>query len=88
MSWNDGKVPPKDSPEGRRLERMVYQNRFLKQMRAKSHGETASDISTAPSTEAYKSGYDQIDWSAKPDTPRSFRLTINGKTQTPDSDQT
>ena len=60
MSWEDGNVPSKNSPQGRSLEKMVYQNKFLKQMRAKSHGETASEISTAPNSDAYRDGWEKI----------------------------
>lgn len=60
MSWDNGSVPPKNSPAGRTLEKMVYQNKFLKQMRAKSHGERASEIVSQTPSQAYKDNWDRI----------------------------
>lgn len=60
MSWDNGDLPPKNSAKGRSLEKMVYQNKFLKQMRAKSHGETASDIVSQTPSQAYRDNWDRI----------------------------
>lgn len=60
MSWDNGNVPPKNSAAGRSLEKMVYQNKFLKQMRAKSHGETTSEIVSQTPSQLYKDNWERI----------------------------
>ena len=75
----DGKLPPKNSSQGKKLEKMVYQNPFLKKMRAKSHGEKYNDIVSADNSEEYKANYDNIDWSGVRSEKKSYRVKINGK---------
>ena len=65
MSFKDGHVPERGSKEGRQLERIVDKSPFLKKMRAKSQGESYSEISTSAPSQQYKDNYDKIDWSKK-----------------------
>jgi len=51
VSFKDGNLPPKNSSEGKKLEKMVYNTPFLKKMRAKSQGEKYSEIVSADNSE-------------------------------------
>ena len=79
MGFKDGKLPPPKSSEGRKLEKMVYQNPFLKKMRAKSHGEKYNDIVSADNSEEYKKNYEKIDWTGLRNEKKSYRVKVNGK---------
>lgn len=78
MSFKDGNVPGKNTTEGKKLEKMVYQNSFLKKMRAKSHGEKYNDIVSADNSEEYKANYDKIDWTGVRSEKKSYRVKVNG----------
>lgn len=78
MGFKDGKLPPKNSSEGKKLEKMVYQNPYLKKMRAKSHGEKYNDIVSADNSEEYKNNYDKINWSGIRSEKKSYRVKVNG----------
>ena len=78
MGFKDGKLPPKNSSEGKKLEKMVYQNPLLKKMRAKSHGEKYNDIVSADNSEEYKKNYEKIDWTGLRSEKKSYRVKVNG----------
>jgi len=84
VSFKDGNLPPKNSSEGKKLEKMVYNTPFLKKMRAKSQGEKYSDIVSADKSEEYKQNYDKIDWTHNRDQKKNYRVKINGKYQDED----
>ena len=78
MGFKDGNLPPKNSSEGKKLEKMVYQNPFLKKMRAKSHGEKYNDIVSADNSEEYKNNQDKINWRGIRSEKKSYRVKVNG----------
>lgn len=63
MSEDNSPVPKKGTAEWKRNEKIINQNPFLKKMRAQSQLESVSEISTGAPSEAYKEGYDKIDFS-------------------------
>jgi len=88
MAFNskDGGVPDPKSSQGKKMEKMVYQNSFLKKMRAKSRGEKYNDIVSADNSEEYKANYDKIDWSGVRSEKKSYRVKINGVYQDPEDE--
>lgn len=75
----DGKLPPKNSSQGKKLEKIVSHNPFLKKMRAKSRGEKYTEIVSGDNSEEYKANYDKIDWSGVRSEKKSYRVKINGR---------
>ena len=74
------KTPHPNSTEGKRLEKIVSHNPFLRKMRAQSRGEKYSEISIGGGSEQFKENYDKIDFTKRDkDAPKSFRVKINGK---------
>lgn len=83
-----GDTPDSKSAKGKQLEKIVSKNPFLRKMRAKSRGETASDITTGVNDEAYKAGYDQINWTKTENKEKpKFKVRINGVLQYPEDEE-
>lgn len=78
MGFRDGKVPDKNSTQGKKLEKIVSHNPFLKKMRAKSRGEKYSEIVSGDNSQEYKDNYDKIDWGTRDETPKKYRVKVNG----------
>jgi hypothetical protein len=63
MSSEEGSpVPKAGSAEWKRNEKIINSTPFLRKMRAQSQLESVSEISTGAPSEAFKAGYDLIDW--------------------------
>lgn len=63
---SQSKVPERNSTEWKRNERIITKHPALRQARDIQQGfAPSSGITTPVASEAYKSGYDAIDWSKK-----------------------
>ena len=77
MAFN-GDVPDPKSSQGKKLEKIVSHNPFLKKMRAQSRGEKYSEIVSGDNSEEYKANYDKIDWSGVRSEKKNYRVKVNG----------
>ena len=78
MAFKDGEVPDPKSSQGKKLEKIVSHNPFLKKMRAQSRGEKYSEIVSGDNSEEYKANYDKIDWSGVRPEKKNYRVKVNG----------
>lgn len=82
-----GDTPDPKSSKGKKLEKIVSHNPFLKKMRAQSRGEKYSEIVSGDNSEEYKANYDKIDWGTRDETPKGYRVKVNGRYVDEDKDE-
>lgn len=83
-----GRTPKKGSGQWVKNEKIIAKNPLLRAVRDKSEGfKPGSGISTGPNDEDYKAGYDQIDWSKRDNSKRSYKLKVNGVEVDPNEEE-
>ena len=81
-------VPKKGSSQWRKNESIIAKNPILRAARDKAEGfKPGSGISSADNSAEYKAGYDQIDWSKRDNSKRSYKLKVNGVEVDPNEEQ-
>jgi len=79
--------PKKGSRQWINNEKLIGKNPVLRGARDRSEGfKPSSGISTGATDEQYKSNYDKIDWSNRDQTPKKFKVRVNGKLINPDEE--
>ena len=90
-TMSDSNIPKKGTSEWVRNEKIINNNPALKQARDikegvqkgaghyTNNGGKGSALRTDINSQQWKDNYDAIDWSKKDDTPKNYRLKINGR---------
>lgn len=82
-----GRTTKKGSEQWVKNEKIIAKNPILRAARDKSEGlAKSSTIQSGDISEEYKAGYDQIDWSKRDNSKRSYKLKINGKEVDPNEE--
>jgi len=85
-SWGD--APKKNSSQWRKNESLIAKNPTLRAARDNAEGfKPGSGISTGVTDQQYKDNYDKIDWGKRDETPRKFKVKINGVYQDKDEEE-
>lgn len=74
-------APPKEgSSAWKKNEKTIAKNPALRQLRDIQQGfKPSSGISSFDNSPEYKENFDKIDWGTKDETPKKYRVKINGK---------
>jgi len=79
MSAPKDTIPEKNTTQWKKNEKLINKDPVLRKARDISEGFTpSSGVSTGVNDQAYKDGYDKIEWGKKKTKP-SFRVRVNGK---------
>jgi len=72
--------PEKGSSAWKKNEKTIASNPALRQLRDIQQGfKPSSGISSFDNSPEYKENFDKIDWGTKDETPKNYRVKINGK---------
>jgi hypothetical protein len=73
-------IPPKGSSQWKKNEKMIASNPVLRAARDTAEGfKASSGISSFDNSPEYKENFDKIDWGTKDETPKKYRVKVNGK---------
>ena len=75
-----------DKATVKQAEKIIDKNPYLKKVRSVKDGEKYSEINSGVNDQAYKDGYDKIEW-GKNKTKSSFKVRVNGKLINPDEEE-
>lgn len=80
--------PKKGSSQWKKNESLIAKNPTLRAARDRAEGfKPGSGISSADNSQEYKDNYDKIDWGKRDETPRKFKVKINGVYQDKDEEK-
>lgn len=69
------------------FDKVINKTPYLKKIKDKSEGlKYSGDFNTGVPDQQYKDNYDKIDWGTKDETPKKYKVKVNGVYQDKDDD--